>query len=36
MLIAATAQIYSLPLATRNIRDFKGCGIEVFDPFGQR
>ncbi len=36
MLIAATAHIHSLPLATRNTRDFKSCGIEVFDPFGQR
>jgi toxin FitB len=34
MLIAATAQAHGLTLATRNTRDFEGCGIAVFDPFG--
>lgn len=33
MLIAATAQIHQLALATRNVRDFEGCGIRVVDPF---
>ena len=33
MLIAATAQVHQLPLATRNGRDFDGCGIPVFNPF---
>ena len=33
MLIAATAHLHSLPLATRNTRDFKGCEIELVDPF---
>src|SRR5262245_4353083 len=34
MLIAATAQVGRLTLATRNVRDFSGCGIAVHNPFG--
>ena len=33
MLIAATAQAQQLPLATRNVRGFEGCGIPLVDPF---
>lgn len=33
MLIAATAVIHGLTLATRNGRDFVGCGVAVVDPF---
>jgi predicted nucleic acid-binding protein len=33
MLIAATTQAHALVLATRNIRDFEGCGIGLFNPF---
>ena len=33
MLIAATAIEYQLVLATRNVRDFKGCGVQVLNPF---
>ncbi len=33
MLIAATAAAHGLTLATRNMRDFEGCGIAVHDPF---
>jgi predicted nucleic acid-binding protein len=32
-LIAATAIAYDLTLATRNIRDFEGWGIELLDPW---
>jgi len=33
MLVAATAQAHQLTLATRNVRDFEGCGITVVNPF---
>lgn len=33
MLIAATAIEHHLVLATRNVRDFLGCGIQVINPF---
>lgn len=33
MLIAATAQIHQLIVATRNVRDFVGCGVQVVNPF---
>ena len=32
-LIAATAMAHGLTLATRNIKDFTGCGIELIDPW---
>ena len=35
MLIAATAQVHQLPLATRNVRDFDGCGITLVNPFDE-
>lgn len=31
--IAATARTYGAVLATRNVADFAGCGIEVVDPW---
>jgi len=31
--IAAIARSRGFELATRNIRDFEGCGIELFDPW---
>jgi predicted nucleic acid-binding protein len=33
MLIAATAAVRRVPLATRNTRDFAGCGVTLIDPF---
>lgn len=33
MLIAATALENNLALASRNAKDFEGCGIAVFNPF---
>jgi predicted nucleic acid-binding protein len=33
MLIAATAIEHDVALATRNVRDFAGCGVALFDPF---
>jgi predicted nucleic acid-binding protein len=33
MLIAATAAAHGLTLATRNTRDFAGCGIALHNPF---
>lgn len=32
-LIAATALVHGLPIATRNRRDFEKAGVEVIDPF---
>jgi predicted nucleic acid-binding protein len=33
LLIAATAYEYNLILATRNVRDFENCDIQIFNPF---
>ncbi len=33
MLIATTAQEHQLIVATRNVRDFLGCGVQVVNPF---
>lgn len=35
MLIAATAIEHQLVLATRNVRDFLGCGVQIVNPFEQ-
>jgi toxin FitB len=32
-MIAATARIHRLIVVTRNVKDFDGMGVEVFDPF---
>ncbi len=32
--IAATARAHGAAVATRNVGDFAGCGIEVIDPWG--
>ena len=33
-LLAATALVHGLTLVTRNTRDVKATGVDVFDPFG--
>jgi predicted nucleic acid-binding protein len=33
MLIAATAAVHGLTLATRNEPDFEDCGVTVINPF---
>jgi predicted nucleic acid-binding protein len=33
MLIAATASVHGLTVATRNVRDFEDCGVAVTSPF---
>ena len=33
MLIAATAIEHQMVVATRNVRDFMGCGVQVVNPF---
>lgn len=33
MLIAATAQEHGLVIATRNVRDFLACGVQIINPF---
>jgi predicted nucleic acid-binding protein len=35
MMIAATARIHGLTLATRNLRDFENTHVELFNPFSQ-
>ncbi len=32
MLVAAAAQVHQLSGATRNVRDFVGCGVQVVNP----
>ena len=32
-MIAATAQVHGLTVATRNVADFQALGFEVFNPF---
>ncbi len=31
--IAATARVHGATLATRNVADFEGCGVEVINPW---
>ena len=32
-MIAATAKVHGLTVATRNVADFNALGVEVFNPF---
>jgi toxin FitB len=32
-MIAATAKVHKLIVVTRNVKDFKGFGVSVFNPF---
>ncbi|WP_198246780.1 type II toxin-antitoxin system VapC family toxin [methane-oxidizing endosymbiont of Gigantopelta aegis] len=34
-IIASTAQVYSLTLVTRSIKDFQSLDIKLLNPFGQ-
>jgi predicted nucleic acid-binding protein len=34
-MIAATAKVHGLTIATRNMADFQALGLEVFNPFKQ-
>lgn len=31
--IAAIARAHGAPIATRNVKDFQGCGLEILDPW---
>ena len=35
-MIAATAQLHGLQVATRNVTDFKGLGVRTFNPWTHR
>ena len=35
-MIAATAEVYGLIVATRNVRDFAGLGVKTLNPFRHR
>jgi len=35
-MIAATARVRGLTVATRNVRDFKGLAVEILNPFTPR
>ena len=32
-MIAATARVHRLTVATRNVRDFQVFGVDIFNPF---
>jgi toxin FitB len=32
-MIAATARVHGLQVVTRNVADFKGFGVEIFNPY---
>ena len=36
LLIAATARIHDLTIVSRNVRDFNGTGVVVYDPWANK
>jgi toxin FitB len=34
--LAATARVHGFVLATRNVDDVRGCGVQVLDPFAAK
>jgi predicted nucleic acid-binding protein len=36
LLIASTARVHNLTLVTRNVRDFAGTGVVVYDPWADK
>jgi predicted nucleic acid-binding protein len=35
-MLAATAMVHGLTVVTRNVRDFQGTGVALFNPWGDR
>lgn len=35
LMIAATALVHGLTLATRNVADFEGMGVKIVDPWAE-
>jgi predicted nucleic acid-binding protein len=35
-MIAATARVHGLKVVTRNVKDFRDFGVEIFNPYGPR
>ena len=34
-LVAATARVHGMTVATRNVKDFELAGVEVLNPFAE-
>lgn len=34
-MIAAVCRAHEMPLATRNVHDFEGCGVEIINPWDE-
>jgi predicted nucleic acid-binding protein len=35
LLIAAIARRHGMAVATRNVGDFEGCGVDIINPWGR-